>query len=301
MRILLLFNPISGAGRAARVARELETALTAAQYKVTRQPTLLDPVEDWLDPLLPVHDRVVILGGDGAMRMAAPALLRHDSPVYHYPLGTENLFSREFGMQADPVCLLDALEHGSIRRVDTGIANGFTFLLMMSIGFDAEVVHDLASRRSSSITHWTYLGPVCRQLLHWQPPVLTVRLDEKEIVRGEPGFLIIANSSQYGMRFDPAARADMSDGMLDVVFFPARGIIDLVRWAFRARTGGRHLDDPALCYRTGTLLDIMVNEPCRFQLDGDPPSGDPGDTESHVASMAVHVIPGALPVLLPAR
>ena len=300
MKVLLLFNPISGDGRAERAARELETVLTAAQHQVTRQPTLLDPVEDWLDALLPGHERVVILGGDGAMRMAAPALHHHDKPVFHYPLGTENLFSREFGMLAEPSCVLGALQQDSIRRVDIGIANGVTFLLMASIGFDAEVVHDLASHRSSSISRLAYLPPICRQAFRWKPPVLTVMLDDEKIVDGESGFLLIANSRQYGLRFDPAVRADMIDGTLDVVFFPASGMIELMRWVFRARTGGSHLGDPSLCYRNGTNLDIRAEEPFRFQLDGDAPVGEPGGGSSLVESLEISLVPGVLPVLLPA-
>ncbi len=120
---------------------------------------------------------LVVVGGDGAMRLAAASAVRTGTPVYHYPLGTENLFSREFGMSASPAALLDALRSLRVEHVDVGVANGRTFLLMVSMGYDAEVIHDLSARRGGGISHLSYLGPLVRQLRRWRPPELTVRAD----------------------------------------------------------------------------------------------------------------------------
>ena len=56
--------------------------------------------------------------------------------------------------------LLAALEARRILEVDVGLANDHPFLLMASVGFDADVVHDLAARRGNSISHLSYLPPI---------------------------------------------------------------------------------------------------------------------------------------------
>jgi diacylglycerol kinase family enzyme len=194
--------------------------------------------------------------------------------------------------------LLRAIERGDVRRVDVGAANGRCFLLMASAGIDAEVVHDLAARRRAGISHLAYAGPIARQLLRWRPRPMTLDCDGARIVDGASGVAIVANSRQYAGRLDPAPRASMSDGVLDVVFLPARSRLDLVRWAW-ACARRRHLGDRRLLYRLGREVRIRADAVFRYQLDGDPP-GPPNAGDDHAtAELSISITPGALPVLIP--
>jgi diacylglycerol kinase family enzyme len=299
MRVLVLYNPISGAGRAVGAAEELCEHLGGVGHDPVLAPTRLEPSEAWLDLLLAGEgngqelEALVVVGGDGAVRLASGAAARTGTPLYHFPSGTENLFAREFGFDRTYDHVLGALERGEVRRVDAGTANGKLFLLMASIGFDAEVVHDLASRRKGGISHATYVAPILRQLLRYDPPRLTIVVDGEPFVEGEAGFVVVGNSRQYGQRFDPARRASMVDGCLDVVFFPAPNRRRLLGWAVACRRG-RHLDRPGLRYRLGREIAVSSEAPGPFQLDGDAPAED-GVT----ASVKIAVIPQWLPVLLP--
>src|SRR5204863_2682472 len=109
------------------------------------------------------------------------------------------------------------------------------------------------------------------------------------------------NSRQYGWRLNPAGRASMSDGLLDVAYFPARGRRDLVRWALLCRLQ-KHLDNPRLIYRTGRQVEIACDQPQHFQLDGDAPERV-GDDESNGGGngwkLSISLQEAALPVLAP--
>ncbi len=219
MNIVVLYNPIAGAGKAGAVARRIGEAVDQAGRHVVLAETRIDAADDWLDRQLAEAGALVVVGGDGAVRLAAEPAIRTQTPLYHFPSGTENLFSREFGMDRRVQTLLRALERNEPRLVDVGVVNGRTFLLMVSVGYDAEVVHDLAGRRGSSISHWSYLGPSIRQLRSWRPSRLAVTVDGERIDLGRQGAVVVANSRQYAWRLDPAQRAVMSDGLLDVLFF----------------------------------------------------------------------------------
>ena len=305
-KIVVIFNPISGAGRASTGGRHVADRLSALGYEVATIPTQLESPSQWLNPALHGAALLLIAGGDGAVRMAAPSASRTGTPIYHLPFGTENLFAREFGMDASEATLRGALDRFEVRRVDMGIANGRTFLLMASVGFDAEVVHHLAERRGNSISHFSYVAPILSQLRRWRPPVLKIIVDGVSINPDGSGFVVVANSRQYGWRLNPAGRASMSDGLLDVAFFPTRSRRGLVGWAIRCRLQ-RHLDHARLIYRTGQNVTITCESPARYQIDGDPPGvlhemaeGDPPRPEDQrPLSLNVSIRPAALSVLVP--
>ena len=254
-----------------------------------------DRGDDWLAGRLEDAGALLVAGGDGAVQSAAAAAIRTRTPLYQLPYGTENLFAREFGMDRQPTTLLRALRRREVRWVDAADVNGRRFLLMASVGYDAEVVSDLTARRRRSISHWTYLGPMLRQLLLWRPPRLSIAVDGRTLdLRTGRGQVIVANCRQYMWRLDPARRADMSDGLLDVVYMPTRTAADVVAWSIRC-SRGTHLAHPSLVYETGRSVRIACDPPRRIQIDGDPIVG--GET----AEFRVTVEPGVLPVLVPEK
>lgn len=293
MRVLVLYNPISGAGRSIGVAERVRDAATGDGHRATLAPTRLAPTTEWLDPMLAEHDALVVVGGDGAVRMASGAAGRTDTPLYHFPAGTENLFAREFGFDRRMSRVLGALRGGRVQRVDVGLANDQRFLLMASVGFDAEVVRDLASRRTGSITHASYVAPIIRQLWRYAPPVLRIEVDGATVVSAGRGMVVVANSRQYGQRLDPARRASMCDGRLDVVFLPAPRRRDVLAWMVRCRRG-RHLRRPELGYWTGGKVRVVSMPAGPFQLDGDAPRNDDVTGE-----LVLELRAGWLPVLVP--
>jgi len=272
VRIAVVFNPISGRGRSAAAAAEIANALQGASHEVTLIRSEPTGVESWLEPALRPSPRsaglLVIVGGDGAVRLASHAASRWGVPIYQVPMGTENLFAREWGMSRRPSALLQAIARGRIATVDSARANGEHFLLMVSVGYDADVVHDLAAHRAGGISHLSYLGPMLRQMRSHQPSRLTIHVDGVRIDDGTPGFAVVANSRQYAVRLNPACRARMDSGHLDIVWFPCTGILDLVGWMMRCQLG-LHVDDPRLVYSIGRTVTIESTVPFRHQLDGD--------------------------------
>jgi diacylglycerol kinase (ATP) len=307
MRVMTLYNPIAGAGRAAKAGRAVHDALAAAGHEVRLAETSLGPPKQWLDPQMSEVELIVVVGGDGAMRLASGAAGRNRRPLYHYPVGTENLCAREFGTDRSLARLLAAIERFEVKHFDVGTANGRDFLLMASVGYDAEVVADLAARRGSRITHMTYLAPMLRQFARFSPPRLTVTVDGKPVVEDREGCLVVGNSRQYARRFDPACRASMTDGLLDVVFFPTRSRRALLGWAIACRLR-RHVARDRLVYRLGREVEVRCRPARRYQLDGDPPESLPGDETragaegglaERVVDLRISLCPSILPVLIP--
>ena len=305
VRPLILFNPISGSGKAKAEAERLLPVLEARGLEPTCLPTRPEDPRGWLPDALSGHDAVVVIGGDGAVHMTAPFASELQIPLFHQPAGTENLFSRDIrgthhrrtpeevasDLLANQVRRLDLAE---VRTIDADGNLGETecMVIMASIGIDANIVRDVASRRTRGISRMTYFKPTVRNALTWSAPQVTARVDGEEVFADEPGMIIIANSRQYAARLDPARRAEMDDGSLDLVLLPARGSLSLTRWAMACWMGGRHLNSRRCRYHTGQSIEIRLNRPCPWQVDGDPPA-HPG----LVSGLQIDLRPGKLPVI----
>ena len=292
--LLILFNPLAGGGKARAAAQRIEALLRGAGYETQLAPTRAEAGGD-LPARLGDARGLVVVGGDGAVRSAADAAIGSRTPLYHVPFGTVNLFAREFAMTGRPQRLLGALRDHRVRWVDAALAGGRRFLLMASVGFDAQVVHDLARRRGASISRLSYLGPLVRQMRRWRPPKLAVTVDGAPLDLPGAGMLVVANCRRYMWGLNPAARADMTDGKLDVVFLPIRGKADLLGWMGRCLRG-RHLADPRLVHCLGSSVRIDCDEPQPVQLDGDP---SPDVVGGGSGALHVEIQSAVLPVLLP--
>ena len=284
MNVVVLYNPVSGSGNARLLGRKVFQRLRTAGHNVRRVPTRPDDPKRWLDPELNGKDAVIVVGGDGAVRLASALAARNGAALYHVPSGTENLFAREFGTDCCLSRLVDALDRFETIEIDLAQANDVPFVLMASIGFDAEVVHDLAATRGRRISHLTYLRPMIRQLRRWRPTPMTVKVDETEVVANQPGMLVVGNCRQYATRLNPAYKADMTDGQLDVVFHPIQSVPGLLK-VLGTHMLGRQAHLANATYERGSHVAIRCERPVRYQLDGDPPVHVKNASE-HVAAVS---------------
>jgi diacylglycerol kinase (ATP) len=299
---VVLFNPIAGRGKAAQAAAAIEAALRDRGRRAVLFSTRLAADYPELDEALEQASSLIVAGGDGTIRQAAPFAVRHGAPLYQVPFGTENLFAREFGMDRRMATLLRALGNEP-RTVDVGLVNGQMFLMMVSVGLDAEVIHDLMAKRQGAISHWHYLRPIFRQWLGWRPVDMRIEVDAETLEPRGPGMVVVANARQYAFRFDPAPHASMSDGLLDVVHIEARSRISFAITAIRTRLR-RHLRSPCVLHRTGRSVHIECAAPQRYQIDGDAAleevCGDGGLPRSACYTpLDITIRPGSLRVLAP--
>lgn len=294
-RVLLLYNPNSGRGRSHAALTELQRALSLAGLTVDKRLAGPSLATDSLAAALGTADAIIVAGGDGSLSHAAPTIAASGRPVYHYPLGTENLFARHFSMTASPPALLAALRTGRVTQVDLAECGSRGFTLMAGIGFDAAIVARVAAARTRGVRRIDYLRHAVAELLSHTPTPVTVEVDGRVIAERQTGMLFIANSPHYAARLNPCRDAVIDDGLLNVLFMPYRTRAGLLAWA-SAVAMRRHLGSRHALIVTGKTVRVRADgAPLNIQIDGERL----GPAPEHPDTFACRIVPRALNVLLP--
>ena len=235
---------------------------------------------------------VVAAGGDGtaaAVRNAVPASV----PLLPLPFGTECLLARHIGQSVIPEEVCEVLTHGYVVPLDIGRVDTRLFLLMVSVGIDAEVIDRMQSRRTGHITHASYVKPTLEALRNYKYPELCVYCAGYETEPVCCRWLLGFNLPCYarGLQFTP--RALGTDGLLDLCMFRRGSTWSFLRYLWQV-SRGRHLNLPEvqMLQRQSFRVEAAGNAGVAVQIDGDHAGRLP---------IEVELIPRGLNLLVSAR
>ena len=222
--IVIAENPRAGAGEGRTLVERLASVLADRGFQVVRErePEQIRQRLQAADAAVPLGNAelpacVVCAGGDGTIGMVAN-WVDAATPLAVLPLGTENLLAKQFGFDRDVDRLAERIASGRTFAIDAGEANGKLFLVVASVGFDAEVVRLLAARRTGHIRHSTWVRPILQALGSYQFPEIRVTTDRHlKPVRTRWAFIFNLPRYALGLRF--VAEGHCADGKLDVCCF----------------------------------------------------------------------------------
>jgi len=238
---------------------------------------------------------LVGVGGDGTaaelVNRTVPGL-----PLTLLPAGNENLLARYVGIGRPPEQLCRTIVGGRLLRLDAARAGERTFLIMLSCGFDAEVVRRVHARRTGRVRSRHYFKPIVEVLRSYTYPEVRVCWHGAEgggdLPAGEAvaRWLFAFNLPCYAAGLKIAPQADGHDGLIDLCAFTGGS-----RWhAFRyaGAVALRRHQGLADCH-TGRARQLRITSKAEvpYQLDGDPGGFLPVD---------VDVLPGRLTLVVPA-
>ena len=230
MEIAIVLNPRSGRGKAQKASEALCAGLEERGHGVVLCQAGEDHAE--IESTIAGADRVVVVGGDGTVHHLLGVLMRAGVPMYHLGTGTANLICKEFGMSRSPRRVIEHLEQGGEPAlVDVPECNGCPFLIMVSLGIDASVIHRFEESRKNSGGYRAYVQPIVREVFSPRPARYSVLAgDPIDGEHAQPpysdrGILVVSNMRSYGGAFNPSPRALANDGLLDAVSVRCRSSI----------------------------------------------------------------------------
>jgi diacylglycerol kinase (ATP) len=271
VKILVIYNPHAGGGRARRLLPAIQQYLAGksvtAEFLLTQargHATTLAEQADFTS-----FDAVVAAGGDGTLFEVLNGYMRnpgsHRPALGLIPNGTGNAFMKELGLrESDWRRAIDIIARNQARSVDVGRlqaqGQAWYFINIVGMGFIAEIAATAA--RLKWLGNFAYTLAVLLRLPWLKAQTLSLDIDGKSIEH-EGVFVEVANSSYTGTTFLIAPRARLDDGLLDVVLLKRISRIGLLR-LFRTVFDGSHIRNPHVEYLQ--VRSITVTETVAGQL-----------------------------------
>ena len=267
MKLSIIANPIAGGGRAYKSIRRYVDRWAHTGWDVeiltTRNPDHAGGLAREL--LKQPPDLVAICGGDGTINEVASQLPHPPFPIAILPAGTANVIARELGLPLDPIQALRIGLRLAVRKVDLGeLAPQLRrrFLFVAGIGFDAYVVSNVRYGLKDKLGMAAYAIAIIRCLQSYSFPEFQVVVGSRTLFATS---CLACNAKSYGGGLLFCPRADMTDGLLDILvlqgkdrlglahflFQAWRGIPETQPWVHRLQANAVHIEGPA-----GVLVQV---------------------------------------------
>jgi diacylglycerol kinase (ATP) len=231
---------------------------------------------------------VIVAGGDGTINEVIQALAGSETALGVIPSGTVNVWAREMGIPLNETGAREVLLHGQVRAVDLGRVNERYFLLMVGVGLDGDVTHEVERKPLKRLGALGYLLVATLRGIGYPGFPVTLNIDG-HIEKTHALQIIIGNTQLYGgaMKFTWQAKCD--DGKLDICLVSNRNVIRRIVtvWDFFLHRKQRHL---RVRYYTCSNVEVQTQKPIAMQIDGDPADYTPAQFT---------IVPRALKVVVP--
>jgi YegS/Rv2252/BmrU family lipid kinase len=224
---LLLVNPSSGGGRAAKLLPRAQTALKerGLAFRTVKTSSLEHGVAE-ATRAAETGEIPVVMSGDGLIGQVGGALAGSETPMGIIPGGRGNDLARVLGIPAEPAGAADVLAAGGEREIDVGEVNGKRFLGVASFGFDSEC-NRIANETRLVKGNLVYAYSALRAMAAWRPATFNITVDGGSPQSFTGYSVAVANSRAFGGGMFIAPHAELDDGLFDII---AIGTIGKLRY-----------------------------------------------------------------------
>ena len=288
MKIRFILNPVSGNRTAdtEHMARCIQLNFPGADMRLTKAAG--HATELAKEAAAENFDVVVAIGGDGTINETARGLAGTKTALAVIPRGSGNGFARELGMPLNFEEAVVSLQRGSIAPCDVGRANGELFLNVAGVGLEAEIAWQFMEHgKTGARGKWPYFKLGAKTVFSYKPPVFDADIDGQK-TQLSPLTLVFANGRQYGSNFKIAPRANLGDGLLDMV-----AVNNVAKWKLVCALPGFFTDGwrPLNVTDTTQVKHVVLTHNGQFpyHIDGEPRQAN-GKLEFSIEHHALNVL-----------
>jgi len=283
MKIRFIINPISGTGKQKGIEKYINKYIK--DFEIVHTKKSGDATIISKNAAKENIDVVVAVGGDGTVNECLKGLVNTNTALGIIPCGSGNGFAYHVGMQSNIEKAVKQLNNSRIEIIDSCTANGFPFVNVSGIGFDAHIADLFLTLKFRGV--FSYAKLIISELSY---KAKEYSIFYNNIERKVKAYMIdFANASQFGNNAKISPRSDFQDGLIDFVIvnnFPKWKIPIII---FMLLTGRLHLSKHVEIIQCEKMT--IKSENTNLHLDGEPIKlSNP---------VVVTILPKSLKILMP--
>jgi YegS/Rv2252/BmrU family lipid kinase len=209
-KVAFIINPHSAKKNYKPFLEQLKTKIENPIYIISKS---IEDSDLFIEQNFDKTDVFVAIGGDGTISTVAKKLINTDKILGIFPAGSGNGFSNETQFSRNIDHLLAKLQQNKSKSIDTFTVNGKFSINMAGLGFDGAVVEAF---EKTSRGFGNYIKTSIQTFFSYQSVSVQFQ-DEYKTYNGNYLMVNVANSRQFGNNAFIAPKADLSDGLLEVV------------------------------------------------------------------------------------
>lgn len=225
------------------------------------------------------HERihcVAVSGGDGTVSGVVDIMLKNDLdiPFGIIPSGTSNDMARNLDIPFYIPKCIDIIAQGKTTEVDVGLINEKThFLNTCAGGIFVDVSFNTSNELKKNIGPLAYYIKALTEVKNIKPVNLKVKTDN-QIFEDQFFLFVIVNGRHAGGFNNILDKADIADGLMDMILLKNCSYIDLPALFFKVLANDFINDKHVLWLRTKQCT-IECDEEIPLSVDGEQGEGLP--------------------------
>ena len=257
IKITFLVNPISGKNGNKLEFKQINTFFDQDQYEIEiRYSSSKSDLEKLTKECIDNGcDIIVASGGDGTVNTIAKFLIHSSIRLAILPRGSGNGLASHLGLSKSIKQLCFSIKRAESIHIDCGEVNGTYFFSNFALGFPADVIHRYNKDTKRGFS--TYVMHSLKSFFSKKKDLIMLESSDK------PKFCVLVSNTKYlGYNVSLTPKAEINNGLLDMVFAHSR--VGLV-----LKMGASVFFKSNFANSVSEVV-LRSNDSCPAQLDGEP-------------------------------
>jgi diacylglycerol kinase (ATP) len=277
LRLKIILNPSSGRETA---RSNIENVLSYLSMKgsieradINYTAKRFDAMNFAIDTNPEEYDMLIAAGGDGTINEVVTGIMRSeiDIPVAIYNSGTVNDFATINHLPSSPADFARMLEDPEFVRVDCGKAGDSYFMNVLAGGSFADVVYNVQPDLKTALGPVAYWISAMKDIPSLNSSQHITIHNGDETIETDAVMFFVSNTSSVGGFRNLMSRADVTDGLLDVMVLKKMERTEIMP-LFGKIIVGDHINSDKVIYFQATDFSIEAPEAestITLDLDGE--------------------------------
>ncbi len=269
-KVRFIYNPYSGENT---IISEIDKVIMIHQrhgYEIVPFRICFENnVSDAFKNIDKSYKYVLIAGGDGTVDAVVNTMkhLNINLPVAILPSGTANDFAKFIGMPENVEEACEQILTSSIQKLDVGKINNKYFVNVASTGLFTDVSQKTDINMKNTLGKLAYYIKGFEQIPNFRK--LKIKVASKDAVFDGDMYLMLIFNGQTAGNLKFAYKAEVNDGMLDVIIIKAVMIVDLLTLFINMLKGDHLENENSIMYFKADKIDIECSEDIVTDIDGE--------------------------------